>query len=125
MAKILLIDDDQQIHDILTALLTSFGHSVESALDGLQGTQKAAQLWPDLIVLDFEMPGGGGDVVFDRLRANQPLQTVPVLFLSSMPLSVQVMKVPVSRNVRYLKKPIDPAELQQSVKDLLAPPKHD
>ncbi len=124
MGKILVIDDDQQIHEILAALLKSFGHEVESALDGMQGTMKAAQLWPDLIVLDFEMPGGGGDVVFDRLRSNHRLSTVPVLFLSSMPLSVQVMKVPVSRNVRYLKKPVDPAELKRAVADLLAPPKH-
>ncbi|MBI4346158.1 MAG: response regulator [Elusimicrobia bacterium] len=122
--RILIIDDDQSMHDIVGAVLKSMGHEVESALDGAQGTMKAQQLWPDLIVLDFEMPGGGGEVVFERLRANERLSSVPVLFLSSLPLMKQVTRVEVSRNVRFLNKPVDLAELRRLVTELLAPPKH-
>lgn len=123
-SRILIIDDEESMHEILSAVLKSMGHEVASALDALQGTARAQQLWPELIILDFEMPGGGGDAVFQRLRANERLSSVPVLFLSSLPLGSQVLKVPVSRNVRFMKKPVDLPELQRLVTELLAPPKH-
>lgn len=120
MAKILLVDDDKIVHDVLTAVLTGQGHAVTSALSGADGVAKAKEVMPDLLVLDFEMPGLGGEGVFERLRELGLTADIPILFLSSLPLSRQVGRVEVSRRVRFLRKPAPPADFLLAVNDLLS-----
>ena len=112
MAKsILVIDDDPAVHDILTIHLKHLGYAVFNAPDGARGVEEAKRVRPDMIILDFEMPGDCGETVFDNLRKHPAMTEIPVVFLSSLRLSNQVGRVPMSRNVRFLKKPIEVKEL--------------
>lgn len=119
MADILLIDDDPFIHEVLTPHLRGAGHAVTSALNGPDGFARAKEKRPDLIILDFEMPEMGGEAVFERLRSHGAAADIPVLFLSSLPLSRQVGRVDMARGVRFLRKPVTAADLFGALKDLL------
>ena len=120
MASILLVDDDPFIHDVLPPHLTGAGHSVTSVLQSPEAFAKARAQRPDLVILDMEMPGMGGEDVFKQLREHGAAADIPVLFLSSLPLNRQVGRVDLARNVRFLRKPVTAADLLGAVKELLA-----
>lgn len=120
MAAILLVDDDPFIHEVLPPHLTAAGHAVTSVLQSPAAFEKARTQRPDLVILDMEMPGMGGEDVFRQLRAHGAAADIPVLFLSSLPLNRQVGRVDLARNVRFLRKPVTVADLLGAVKELLA-----
>lgn len=119
MADILLIDDDPAVHDVLSVPLKAKGHAVASALQGPDGLAKIKARLPDLLILDFEMPGMGGEEVFAKLRGLGLTADIPIVFLSSLPLNRQVGRVDVSRNVRFLRKPVPLPDLFAAIKELL------
>lgn len=120
MASILLVDDDPFIHDVLPPHLTAAGHAVTSVLQSPEAFVQVRTLRPDLVILDLEMPGMGGEDVFRQLRAHGAAADIPVVFLSSLPLNRQVGRVDLARNVRFLRKPVTAADLLGAVKELLA-----
>ena len=66
--KILVIDDDLVVRNLLAAVLQSENHEVITASDGVEGFERAMIEKPDFIFTDFEMPGCNGPELFDRLR---------------------------------------------------------
>jgi DNA-binding response OmpR family regulator len=68
MARILLVDDDKNLLDMLSLALEDAGHEVHSAPDGMVGLKKAQQLRPDLVLSDVNMPGLDGFSLCRRLR---------------------------------------------------------
>jgi DNA-binding response OmpR family regulator len=80
--KILVIDDDPEIITLLTVRLGANDFDVISANDALYAVRMAFEEKPDLIILDINMPGGGGVSVFDRVRKLKTTTKVPVVFLS-------------------------------------------
>lgn len=66
--KILIVDDDPKITAFIATQLRAQGYAVESAMDGLQGIEKATEILPNLIVLDLSMPVMGGIEALRRLR---------------------------------------------------------
>jgi len=78
--KILLIDDDVTLCQLLGEHLETAGYIAISANDGALGLQKASEAHPDLIVLDLMMPGMDGWEVCQHLRA---VSTVPIIVLSA------------------------------------------
>lgn len=115
---ILVVDDDPSVHDILRQVLTKEGYRVLSSANGPAAIEWMKKELPALIVLDFEMPGWGGEQVFERLREVGLTADIPVIFLSSLPLMAQVTRVPVARNVRFHNKPIDFPGFLKSVREL-------
>ena len=80
MARVLVIDDDEQLRTALRRALAFEGHDVVLARDGVDGLQQARDQPPELIVLDVLMPGIDGLEVCRRLRAGSD---VPVLMLTA------------------------------------------
>lgn len=119
MAKILVIDDDELVVELLKTILGELGHQVLVAMDGMAGPMVAAQHKPDLIVLDFNMPAANGAVVLQRVRGNTWTQATPVLFLSGQALHEVASQVPNDPRVRFLEKPIDSAKMRKALSDLL------
>lgn len=119
MAHLLIIDDDPAVHAVVSAALKAQGHSFVSAMSGPEGLAQAKARRPDAVVLDFEMPGMSGEGVFEKLRADGMADGVPVLFLSSLPLNRQVSRVDISRNVRFLRKPVTVVEFLKVLRELL------
>lgn len=119
--KILVIDDDKAIHSIFRALLAGEGHQVLAALDAMQGLMLTRQNQPDLVVLDMNMPAGGGISVYERLRTLSGTFQTPVLIYTAAPLEQVRSLIPDGLSVAFLSKPQSASELKAAVERMLAP----
>ena len=107
MAKILVIDDEQSIVELLTLRLTEAGHTVVVAMDGFSGPMVATREKPDLIILDYNMPAANGAKVHERLRGNTFTATTPIIFLTATPIGEVIVGVKDDDRTRFLQKPVD------------------
>ena len=82
-ARILVVDDEPDIVDILSHNLVQAGHTVVSAHDGATGLAAAKGARPDLIVLDLMLPDIAGTEVCKRLRLDPATRSVPILMLTA------------------------------------------
>jgi len=103
---ILIVDDDQTLVAPLKDGLESAGYRVAVAFDGTQGLLMAHQTRPDLIILDFNMPGGSGGSVYDRLRAAPDTEAIPVVFSTGLTLEELRSKINPGSKTYFLKKPV-------------------
>ena len=114
--RVLVVDDDPAIIALYTEILSKAGFEVRTAEDTVVAVTVFQEFKPDLVVLDVEMPGGGGRKVFERLRI-QLASPAPVLFSTATPASVEDLAK--NLNVMILKKPVTPGVLTGAVRDLL------
>lgn len=114
--RVLLVDDDPNILQLFSEILTKAGFEVEAAEDPLAAVTRFHDFKPELLVLDVEMPAGGGRKVFERLRIQLAVPT-PILFATALPASVADLEK--YQSVMVLKKPVTPGILVGAVKDLL------
>jgi CheY-like chemotaxis protein len=126
MARLLIVDDDDDLAQILTLSLKSLGHEVASANDPTAGLQMARQFKPDLILLDYHMPGATGAHLFEAFRRNSATAKTPILFMSGEASPAQVLsEVCDSALSRFIPKPVKLDVLQKSIEEMLAgPPPH-
>jgi two-component system OmpR family response regulator len=117
MARILIVDDDPHIREVVCFALEQAGHQVAWRADGKAGLAAAAEERPELVVLDILMPELDGIEVCRRLRAGG--SAVPILFLSSKDDEVdRVIGLEVGGD-DYLTKPFSARELVARVKAML------
>ena len=119
MARILVIDDDVAIAELIKVNLDLLGHQVTTANDGMKGLALAQQNRPDLIVLDVMMPDLDGFTVCQRLRQNAATTGIPVLMLTALGMTKDKVKGFDSGADDYLTKPFEIPELQVRVRALL------
>jgi len=119
--RILVIDDERDIHRVLKALLEGAGYTVSSALDAAQGPMMARQVKPDLVILDVNMPGGGGPKVYERLRMMSAFTTVPVLVYTAVDRGEVESQIPERTDTMILAKPALPQDILSAVQKLLGP----
>lgn len=119
MSKILVVDDDLAILELLKINLELLGHDVFTAPDGIKGFALAKQELPDLVVLDVMMPQVDGFTVANRIRNNESTKDTPILMLTALGM-MKDKKVGFDAGVDdYLTKPFDLEELQLRVRALL------
>lgn len=118
--KILLIDDDPAVLDSLAQVLETEGYDTATAEDGITGLQKAQTWHPDLIIMDFTMPGGTGAQVFVRLRTLTHTAKIPIVFISGISAEEAAKKIPKGFKTAYLHKPCGGEELLQAIRGLLS-----
>ena len=116
-ASVLVIDDDPDVRAFIVATLEDQGYLVREASDGREGLMIAAQEKPDLVVLDFIMPGLSGAEVANRLLAKRPSQ--PILFVSGYSETDAVRRV--APQAPLLSKPFRSDALDKAVRAALAP----
>lgn len=83
MSKILIIEDEHDIAEVLEYNLIKEGHKVFSALDGIKGLAMVYAKKPDLIILDLMLPGISGIEVCRKIRSDPEICSTPVLILSA------------------------------------------
>ncbi|MEK7389392.1 MAG: response regulator [Elusimicrobiota bacterium] len=121
MARVLIIDDDFEIISILGEILKIDGHEFDSAGDPVEGMQKCRKLKPDLIILDYHMPGNTGSHLFESLRRNNATKATPILFMSGEADPAQIMaEISDSAGSRFLAKPVQLEEFRRTIRELLA-----
>lgn len=119
MSKILIIDDEQDILDLLAYNLEKEGYTISTALDGLKGKEMALKLIPDLIVLDLMLPGIDGLELCRFLRAYPKTATIPVLMLTAKSEEIdKVIGLEIGAD-DYVTKPFGIREIGARVKALL------
>ncbi len=117
--KILLIDDDSGVHLITTPILTNAGYQVVSAKSGEQGIQVALDQRPDLILLDVIMPGIKGRELCVKIKSYAVLKGIPVVFFTALDSDDAIAAELKLGAVAHLTKPVDPAELVKTVKEII------
>jgi DNA-binding response OmpR family regulator len=117
---ILIVDDDESILDLIEHVVKKEGFRVERGVDGQEAVQKAQSLTPDLIILDFMLPGMGGFEVVKELQAGETV-SIPILVVTGRHLDRQsIDMVKHEGNVRdFMEKPIKPVLLAAALHRLL------
>lgn len=120
MAKILLIEDEAPVREMLLDELTVQGHKVFEAYNGEDGLKKFLQLEPDLVLCDRAMPGMSGFDVLERIRGAHPqYEDVPFIFLTALTDPRDKAAVEHLRPAAYIEKPVDFNTLSEKIKFLL------
>jgi two-component system, OmpR family, phosphate regulon response regulator PhoB len=119
MHKVLVVDDESDILDLVSFNLQREGFEVLSAHDGIEAVASAKENVPDLIVLDLMLPGKDGFRVYKELRADQRTQHIPVIMLTAKgELEHKITGLELGAD-DYVTKPFSPKELVLRVKALL------
>jgi two-component system, OmpR family, response regulator MprA len=116
MATVLIVDDDRRITDMLRRTLAYEGYAVVTAANGHEALAKAQIHRPDVVVLDWLMPGMDGIEVAKRLRA---ADAVPILMLTARDAIEDRVEGLDSGADDYLVKPFAPIELLARIRALL------
>lgn len=119
MQSVLVIDDAEEVHALLDVRLRDEGLRLYRATCPRRGLEMALELLPDMILLDFEMPGLDGFEVCQRLKADPSTSHIPVVFLTgTSDVSAKVRGFELGA-VDYVTKPFDPVELKARVRSTL------
>ncbi len=117
--KILVIDDDIAINELIKVNLELCGYKVVQAYDGTKGFALCKQEKPSLVVLDVMMPEVDGFTVAQRIRKNEETKNTPILMLTALSeLNDKVKGFDIGVD-DYLVKPFEMEELQVRVRALL------
>lgn len=119
MNKILVIDDDDSVNELIKINLELSGYEVLSANDGIKGFAIAKQEKPDLIVLDVMMPDVDGYTVAKRIRENDDIKDTPIIMLTALGMLQDKVKGFDIGVDDYLVKPFEIDELKVRVRALL------
>lgn len=121
MARILSIEDDVDLQQVVTYALAKKGWDVVYAYDGKDGLDQARKFIPDLILLDMMLPGLNGIEVIKALKADEATRAIPVVVMTAYPSDAQFLKSAVLAMgaVEYLAKPVHIDELVSTIERLL------
>ena len=119
MSKILFVDDDESILELVKINLELMGHDVLTASDGIKGFALVKQELPDLVILDVMMPEVDGFTVAQRIRQNPDTKETPILMLTALGMLQDKIQGFNSGVDDYLIKPFELDELKVRIKALL------
>ncbi|HWA40915.1 MAG TPA: response regulator [Gemmatimonadales bacterium] len=115
--RVLIIDDDKTMVTLMTTLLRKEGLQVTTAFDGMSGFMAAQKQRPDLILLDMQMPAGGGEAVWKRLAASAHTVGIPVVYVTGTTSPGFAAEAESQGAAGVIKKPFDPESFAERVMD--------
>lgn len=119
MAKLLIIDDEVQLIQMLQIRLEANDYEIVTANDGVDGVEKVKRENPDLIILDIMMPKMDGYEVCKILKNDPQYSKIPIIFLSAR-AQEDNMKIGEEKSAdAFVKKPFETADLLSKIKELL------
>ena len=118
--KILIVDDDTGLTQLLQLVFESRGFWVTTAYDGEQALQVLEKELPEVIVLDLMMPGVGGLEVCKQVRQDPRTAHIPIIVLSAMPNESAHQDAMEAGATEYLIKPIRPSDLIKRIREVTA-----
>ena len=121
VARILMVDDDETLLQVMGDYLESAGHAVARCADPTQAAELAEKTAPDLAILDYEMPRLSGTQLLTELRGGGRTHALPVIFLSGVEGILYASQVAPDPRVRYLRKPASFDDLDGAIAALLGP----
>ena len=119
--KILCIEDEPQMIDLLRLILETHGYKVVGAEGGQEGLEAMRAEKPDLILLDLMMPDMDGGDVYQRMKQEAELGDIPVIIVTAKAAPIdKVLWINVAGVDDYVTKPFGPSELVGSIERVLA-----
>ncbi|MCP4652054.1 MAG: response regulator [Candidatus Omnitrophica bacterium] len=117
MKKILVVDDEVDIVEVLKLRLEANSYSVSVALDGAIGLEKAKSEKPDLILLDIAMPKLDGYNFVKEIKADEATRGMPIIILTAKDKMKDLFEIEGIKD--YIVKPFDPEKLIARVEKVL------
>lgn len=118
--RILLVDDEAQLVEMVVMRLEASGYEIITAVDGQEGLDKARQVNPDLIILDLMLPKIDGYKVCRMLKFDEKYKNIPILMFSARAQEQdRQMGLHVGADA-YITKPFDPKSLLEKIEELLS-----
>jgi len=117
--KILIVDDEPGVVEIVRVNLEWEGYDICEAFDGQEGWDKVRSEKPDLVILDVMMPTLSGLELLECIKADPHICGVPVIMLTVRARDMDVIQGLEKGAVEYLTKPFDPVNLVRVVKKVL------
>jgi DNA-binding response OmpR family regulator len=117
--KILVVEDDAELIELLCFNLKQAGFAVGTAGDGIEAVKKARSLGPDLVLLDLMLPELDGFAVCEILRRDPALASVPILMLTAMSSKFARLSGFDAGATDYITKPFSPRALIEKIQQLL------
>ena len=115
--KILIIEDEKIISDLLERKLTREGYSVVITTNGIDGLAKMKEDRPDIVLLDIIMPKMGGFEVMEEMNKDKMLKDIPVIVVSNSGQPVEIDRIKKMGAKDWLiKTEFDPQEVLDKVK---------
>lgn len=119
--RVICIEDDPGIIDLVKMILTRKGFKVIGAVGGREGLEAIERERPDLVLLDLMMPDMDGWEVYHQMKASETMRKIPVIVITAKAQSIdKVLALHIAKVDDYLTKPFGPQELLDSIDKALA-----
>ena len=120
MSKILVVEDDKFLREMITRKLDKEGYDVSQAVDGEEGLEKIREIKPDLILLDLIMPGVGGFEVLEEAKDDPEISDIPIVILSNLGQKSEVERgLDLGAEDFMIKAHFTPKEIIKKVKEII------
>lgn len=119
--KILIIDDNEQNRLLMSDILQYRGYEILEAEDGEKGISMAAEIKPDLILLDMQMPGIDGFAAAKMLKSDPLTKDIKVIVVTSLAMKGDREKIIALGVDDYIAKPIDTRQFPVLVEKYIGP----
>ena len=117
--KILIIEDDTLILEMLKSILEELPYEIITAVDGENGLEKALTEKPDAIIVDLFMPKMSGAEAIVKIRSHEELKNTHIILTTAKGLDKDVVAALQSGANDYLKKPYKPEEIVERIEKIL------
>ena len=118
--RILCIEDDQEMIDLIRLILTRKGFELIGSLGGATGLENIQNEKPDLILLDLMMPEMDGWEVYQKIKSDETTRDIPVVVVTAKAQSIdRVLGLQIAKVDAYISKPFSPQELLDSISAVL------
>ena len=125
MRKILIIEDEEVLRNLVKKKLEGKGYKAEVAENGKAGMERMRKINPDLILLDIIMPKMGGFDVLREMNDDEELSKIPVVIISNSGQPVEIDKAKeMGVEDWIIKTEFDPQEVLEKVVDQIGKPKN-
>ncbi len=120
--RILCIEDEPEMIDLIRLILGRRGFEVSGATGGKAGLEAVRADHPDLVLLDLMMPDMDGWEVYQQMKADESTRHIPVIVVTAKAQSIdKVLGLHIAKVDDYIAKPFSPQELLSSVEKTLGP----
>jgi len=114
--RILCIEDEPEMIDLIRLILGRRGFEVVGAAGGKEGLEKMRDNTPDLVLLDLMMPDMDGWEVYQQMKADEKTKDIPVIVVTAKAQSIdKVLGLHIAKVDDYIAKPFSPQDLLSSV----------